>query len=243
MRIGILTDIHANLPALETVLADVDRSDVDYIACLGDIVGYGGRPNECCDLIRQRAQSVVVGNHDAAMTGRMDYDYYRRSARDALEIHKRLVSPGNFDWLAQLPYEACVDDVRFCHGVPPQLDSFEYLFNIGQVDGLRYEYESQARFTFVGHSHLCKAFGFSESGAVEVLRTRFEFKPEQKYIISAGSVGQPRDYDNRACWSLLDLDAKTFEYKRLEYDIEQAVSHIRESNVAPAFGRRLFLGI
>lgn len=243
MRIAILTDIHANLPALETVLADVDRSNIDYMACLGDIVGYGGRPDECCDLIRERAQSVVVGNHDAAMTGRMDYDYYRRSARDALEIHKRLVSPENFEWLAQLPYEARVDDVRFCHGVPPQLDSFEYLFNIGQVDGLRYDYESQARFTFVGHSHLCKAFGYSEGGAVEVLRTRFEFKPEQKYIISAGSVGQPRDYDNRACWSLLDLDSMSFEYRRLDYDIEQAVQHIRQSNVAPAFGRRLYLGI
>ncbi|MGB0646860.1 MAG: metallophosphoesterase family protein [Bradymonadia bacterium] len=243
MRIGIVTDIHANLPALQVVLDDVDSQSIDYLACLGDIVGYGGKPNECCDLIRERADAVVVGNHDAAMTGRMDYDYYRRSARDALEIHKRLVSTENFEWLAGLPFEASRGEVRFCHGVPPQLEAFEYLFNIGQVDGMRVDYDAQAKFTFVGHSHLCKAFSYTASGAVEVLRTRFEFNDDHKYIISAGSVGQPRDYDSRACWSVIDLDTKQFEYRRLEYDIEKAVVHIRQSNVAPAFGRRLFLGI
>ena len=133
--------------------------------------------------------------------------------------------------------------MKFCHGVPPSLDTFEYLFNIGQVDGLRIDYESQARFTFVGHSHLCKAFSFSADGSLEVLRTRFSINAERKYIISAGSVGQPRDYDNRACWSLLDLDAGRFEYRRVCYDIDRAVSDILTSKVAPAFGRRLYLGI
>ena len=243
MRIAILTDIHANLPALEAVLADVDTVGVDYMACLGDIVGYGGRPEECCELLRRRADAVVIGNHDAAMTGRMEYDYYRRTAREALDIHRRLVSREHYAWLAALPYEASVGDVKFCHGVPPNLDAFEYLFNIGQVDGLRVHYESQARFTFVGHSHLCKAFSFSADGSLEVLRTRFSINSERKYIISAGSVGQPRDYDNRACWSLLDLNADRFEYRRVCYDIDRAVSDILTSKVAPAFGRRLYLGI
>ena len=243
MRIAILTDIHANLPALEAVLSDVDAVGVDYMACLGDIVGYGGRPEECCELLRSRADAVVVGNHDAAMTGRMEYDYYRRTAREALDIHRRMVSREHYEWLAGLPYEASVGDVKFCHGVPPSLDTFEYLFNIGQVDGLRIDYESQSRFTFVGHSHLCKAFSFSADGSLEVLRTRFSINADRKYIISAGSVGQPRDYDNRACWSLLDLDTGRFEYRRVCYDIDRAVSDILTSKVAPAFGRRLYLGI
>lgn len=243
MRIAILTDIHANLPALQSVLADVDEVGVDFIACLGDIVGYGGSPEECCNLVMNRADAVVVGNHDAAMTGRMEYDYYRRTAREALDIHRSLVSKAHFDWLASLPFEASLGDVKFCHGVPPKLSTFEYLFNINQVDGLRIDYESQARMTFVGHSHLCKAFAFSADGSVEVLRTRFSVLEDRKYIISAGSVGQPRDYDNRACWSLLDLDAAHFEYRRLAYDIDRAVSDILTSKVAPAFGRRLYLGI
>ena len=243
MRFGILTDIHANLPALTAVLQDVDVVGVDYIACLGDIVGYGGRPNECCDLIRSRAQAVVVGNHDAAMTGRMDYDYYRRTAREALDIHRSMVSPEHFKWLRELPYEEREGDLRFCHGVPPQLEAFEYLFNIGQVESLKLSYEEQSRFTFVGHSHLCKAFAFYPDGTMEMLRTRFTFSEPQKYIISAGSVGQPRDYDNRACWGLVDLEKQTFEYRRVNYDIDQAVSDILTSKIAPAFGRRLYLGI
>ena len=142
-----------------------------------------------------------------------------------------------------MPLEARVEGVRFCHGVPPNLESFEYLFNIGQVEGLRIDYASQSDFTFVGHSHLCKAFAFAPDGSVELLRTRFSIQTTRKYIISAGSVGQPRDYDNRACWSLLDLDVGKFEYRRLEYDIDRAVSDILTSKVAPAFGRRLYLGI
>ena len=243
MRIGIITDIHANTPALKSVLADIDEVGVDYIGCLGDVVGYGGSPDRCCDLVRERADAVVMGHHDAAVTGQMEYDYYRKTAREALDVHRRELSSTNFEWLSALPMEYCTDDVRFCHGVPPNLTAFEYLFNVGQVEPLRIAYEEQAWITFVGHSHLCKAFSYRPNGVVEVLRTRFDLSKDRKYIISAGSVGQPRDYDNRACWGFLDLNTQRFEYRRVTYSIDDAVSAIEEAGIASAFGRRLYLGI
>ena len=119
MRIGIITDIHANTPALKSVLADIDEVGVDYIGCLGDVVGYGGSPDRCCDLVRGSVlMRLSWESHDAAVTGQMEYDYYRKTAREALDVHRRELSSTNFEWLSALPMEYCTDDVRFCHGVP-----------------------------------------------------------------------------------------------------------------------------
>jgi len=243
MLIGIITDIHANRHALETVLEILDAEGIDFLACLGDIVGYGGEPDICCSIVRERANVTVVGNHDAAVAGRMEYGYYRESAREALDTHRAQLSPENLAWLKSIPYEARHDDILFCHGMPPHTADFEYLFALEQMGTLVEAYDAQARVTFVGHSHLCKSFDYDADGAREILRTRFDLEPERKYIISAGSVGQPRDYDARTCFGLYDTDQQHFRYMRLEYDIEGAARSIVESNLSPAFGRRLFLGV
>ena len=242
MRIGIITDVHANIQALETVLRVLEEAKIDFLACLGDIVGYGGQPEVCCTLVRENADVTVVGNHDAAVAGRMDYDYYRPTARQALDTHRTLLSDVNLEWLQGLPYSARHGEMEFCHGVPPHLEAFEYLFAIDQVHQLVETYDERARVTFIGHSHLCKSFKYTAADAEEVLRTQFEMT-DGKYIVSAGSVGQPRDYDSRACCAIFDSETGHFEYIRLPYDVEGAVRDIEAIGLAPAFGRRLLLGV
>lgn len=244
MRIGVISDIHANLEALEVVLRVLDRERVDYVACLGDVVGYGAQPNECCDLVRAVADVTVLGNHDAAVCGRMDYSYYRAAARHALDWHARTLTDANMAWLKSLPYEHRLDEeVNFCHGSPLSLEEFEYIFVLDQMRDVVAAHADQAQVTFIGHSHLCKCFSYDRDSAEEVLRTRFPIEPQRKYIITAGSVGQPRDYDTRACFGIYDTGARRFEYHRVPYDIDSAARKIFAAELSVAFGKRLFLGV
>lgn len=243
MRIGIISDVHANLEALQACLGVLDERGVDYMACLGDVVGYGAQPNECCKIIRDRADVTVLGNHDAAVCGRMDYSFYRAAARQALDWHARRISNGNRKWLKGLPYIHRLGDIAFCHASPLALQEFEYIFVLDQMRDVVEDYASQAAVTFIGHSHLCKSFCYDALGAEEVLRTRFVLEPDRKYVITVGSVGQPRDYDARACCGIYDTQTRVFEYLRVPYDVESAARKIFATELSVAFGKRLFLGV
>lgn len=243
MRIGIISDVHANLEALEACLAALEARGIDYLACLGDVVGYGAQPNECCRLVRARADVTVIGNHDAAVCGRMDYSFYRAAARQALDWHSRRINNTHRKWLSGLPYIHRLGDIAFCHASPLALEDFEYIFVLDQMRDVVDHYESQAAVTFIGHSHLCKSFSYDALDAEEVLRTRFVLEPDRKYVITVGSVGQPRDYDARACCALFDTQTRLFEYLRVPYDIEAAARKIFATDLSVAFGKRLFLGV
>ncbi len=243
MRIGLITDIHGNLEALEAVLSVLDRQRLDYLACLGDVVGYGAQPDECCDRVRTLADVCVLGNHDAAVSGRMDYSYYRLPARDALDLHRSMLSETNAAWLAALPYAHALEGVTFCHGSPAALEDFEYIFVLDQMRELVARHADQADVTFIGHSHLCKAFAFDHERSDEILRTRFELEPDRKHLITVGSVGQPRDYDPRACCAVYDTERRAFEFIRVPYDIEAAARKIVDAGLSVTFGKRLFLGV
>src|ERR1041385_3098198 len=105
MRIAIFSDTHSNLEALTAVLRAYEKERIDRYICLGDTVGYGASPNETCNLVRERAAFTILGNHDAAVAGRMDYSYYYDAARQALDLHAAILSPENMSWLRSLPYE------------------------------------------------------------------------------------------------------------------------------------------
>jgi diadenosine tetraphosphatase ApaH/serine/threonine PP2A family protein phosphatase len=243
MRVGIFSDVHSNLPALEAVVRAYDNDRIDKYICLGDVVGYGARPQECADIVRQMAAMTILGNHDAAVAGRMDYSYYYDAARHALDMHVTWLSEQNIEWLRTLPYEHREQNLSFCHGSPLNLAEFEYIFSLEQAQGLLCCYDDLARVTFIGHSHLCKAFALAPSGVHEVVATHFIIRENYKYIVSVGSVGQPRDYDNRASYTIFDTDEGTFEFKRVEYDVESAARQIFEADLERNFGNRLFLGV
>jgi diadenosine tetraphosphatase ApaH/serine/threonine PP2A family protein phosphatase len=243
MRIAIFSDVHANLEALTAVLEAYKAERIDRFVCLGDTVGYGASPNECCNLVRPLVASCVVGNHDAAVAGRMDYSYYYDAARNALDLHASKLSAENLGWVKQLPYEVRDAGCCFCHGSPISLEEFEYIFSVEQAAKCLPVFDELADVTFIGHSHLCKAFALTSTEVHEVIAQKFSIRRNHKYIISVGSVGQPRDYDNRASYTIFDTDDQTFEFKRVEYDIETAARKIFETDLERNFGNRLFIGV
>jgi putative phosphoesterase len=243
MKIGIFSDTHANLEALGAVIEAFEDEGVDKLVCLGDTVGYGANPNECCDIVRKHAAFTILGNHDAAVAGRMDYSYYYDAARQALDLHAALLTPENMTWLQALPYEVREGHVSFCHGSPINIEEFEYIFAPEQAARCLPEWERLADVTFIGHSHLCKSFALDRDDVHEVVAQKFELRPGHKYIISVGSVGQPRDYDNRASYTVYDTEARLFEFKRISYDIDTAAQKIFSAKLERNFGNRLFIGV
>jgi diadenosine tetraphosphatase ApaH/serine/threonine PP2A family protein phosphatase len=243
MRIGIFSDVHANIEALTAVLDAFRAERIDKYVCIGDTVGYGASPNECCDIIRELAAFTILGNHDAAVAGRMDYSYYYDAARNALDMHSRILSLANMTWLKSLPYQVQDGEVTFCHGSPVNLEEFEYIFSKEQAAQCLDMWNELNSVTFIGHSHLCKSFALTRTEVYEVVAEKFVIRPEHRYIISVGSVGQPRDYDNRASYTIYDSDEKTFEFKRAAYDIDSAAQKIFDSELERNFGNRLYLGV
>jgi len=243
MRIGIFSDVHANIEAMSAVIDAYKSERIDRYVCIGDVVGYGASPNECCDLIRKTAAYTILGNHDAAVAGRMDYSYYYDAARQALDLHARQLTPENMVWLRNLPYEVREGEVTFCHGSPVNLEEFEYIFSVEQATRCLDIWEELGMVTFIGHSHLCKSFALSPDGVHEVVADKFELRPGWKYIVSVGSVGQPRDYDPRASYVLYDTEKRLFEFRRVEYDVKTSAEKIFGSDLEPNFGHRLFIGV
>ncbi len=243
MRLGVFSDVHSNLEALQAVIAGYQDKRIDTYICLGDVVGYGANPNECCDIVKGLASVVVLGNHDAAVAGLMDYSYYYQEARDALDWCVDQLTPENRAWLRELPYLVNMDDLCFSHGSPIVPEDFDYIFTISQALELLGHYDQIADVNFIGHSHLTKSFALSIGEVNEVVARRFGLRRHRKYVLTDGSVGQPRDYDNRACYTVFDNDTRVFEYHRAEYDIESAAKKIFSANLAANFGKRLFLGV
>ncbi len=245
MRIGIFSDIHANLEAMSAVMEAYASEEIDVYYCLGDVVGYGGSPNECSDLVRDIAQVTILGNHDAAVAGRMDYSYYYEAAREALDWHASELTAENMQWLKELPYRHRLEDigVDLCHGSPVRLEEFEYIFAPDQAAECLPIWNDLGHITLIGHSHLCKVFALRPGEVEELPPEDFTLQEGLKYIVSVGSVGQPREYDNRASYTIYDSDTKTFFFKRIEYDIEGAASRIFEARLERNFGQRLFIGV
>jgi len=243
MRTAIFSDTHANLEALTVVLRAAEADGAERFVCLGDTVGYGADPNECCDLIRERTVAAILGNHDAAVAGRMDYSYYYDAAREALDIHAAALSQANMRWLRALPYEHRDGRIAFCHSAPVDHEKFEYVFTPEHVERFVPIREDLADVTFIGHTHLCRAFAVSEDGAREISAERVDLGEASKYLISVGSVGQPRDRDPRASYGIHDSVENAYYFRRVSYDVESAARKIVEAHLDPNFALRLFLGV
>lgn len=242
MRIGLISDIHSNLEALQVVLGTMKRLKIDRYICLGDLVGYGANPNEVMDLVRPIVDFTTLGNHDAAVAGRMEYHYYYESAREALTWTRQLLSPENINYLKELPYIRTLGEVCYVHGEPINPELFNYVYLIAQATELVEQYDKLSYVTFVGHSHLRRVFELSPTGAVELPVENISLRPDHKYVIAIGSVGQPRDYDPRACFLIYDEDQKRVEFYRVDYDVDAAAEAIMRSGLPEYFATRLFSG-
>jgi diadenosine tetraphosphatase ApaH/serine/threonine PP2A family protein phosphatase len=243
MRIAILSDIHSNIEALTAVLDYCRFNRVHRYICLGDIVGYGAEPNKCCDLIREVSTVTLMGNHYAAVVGVMDTEYYYASARQALYWTRKQLTAENFEWLFGLPYTYEYDNLGFYHSAPIMPSGFFYVVRNEDAQAHLKVYDRLKEFNFVGHSHLTTQFLLGPKRVKDASDKAVSAQPDKKWIINVGSVGQPRDRDNRACFGIFDTDEQTFEHIRLDYDIDASASRIVRSGLDEKFAKRLYVGL
>jgi diadenosine tetraphosphatase ApaH/serine/threonine PP2A family protein phosphatase len=246
MRLGIFSDVHANLEALQAVLRAYRDAEIDQYVCLGDTVGYGANPNECCQLVRDFTDLVILGNHDAACAGRMSTEWFNEAARIAVEGHQSMLDAAHMRWLARLPYRIELDGMLLCHGSPCRQEEFPYIVDEADVAALVRQDCARQPLIFVGHTHRGTAFVWREQPVLRVWEdphTTVRVLPGHRYVFNVGSVGQPRDGDWRASYGILDTDVGVFELRRAEYDVDTASEKIARLGFPPALSERLFLGV
>jgi diadenosine tetraphosphatase ApaH/serine/threonine PP2A family protein phosphatase len=246
MRFGIFSDVHANLEALQAVLSAYRQDGIDRYICLGDIVGYGANPNECCRIIRDLTDLVILGNHDAACSGRLSTTCFNAAARTAVEAHRHMLDSAYLGWLAQLPYRIELDDMLLCHGSPSQPAEFPYIVDEADV-AMILQHDCPAQpLIFVGHTHRGTAFICREPPGLHIwedTRPTISIVPGQRYVLNVGSVGQPRDGDWRASYGIFDTEKRSFERRRADYDVDTASQKIACLGFPLMLSERLFLGL
>ncbi len=243
MRIAIISDIHSNLNALNSVLREIDKLNIDTLVCLGDLVGYGAEPNEVIELIRKYSDYVIIGNHDAAVTGKLDYTYHYKAAKDAIDWTRDILTTENMEWLIALPYKIKIKNISFTHGSPISPEDFLYVYNSSHASLLSQFYDELSGFSFIGHSHLIKGYAFSKILADEFKLPRKGFLKNNKYLFSVGSVGQPRDGSPLSAFFVFDTKEESVDVHRVYYDINPTADKIINAGLSSNFAKRLFLGI
>lgn len=245
MRVAVFSDVHANLHALEAVLADVQSEAPDAVWCLGDLVGYGPRPNQCCSRVAEAAQLCLVGNHDLAVIGTVDLGIFTSDAAHSARWTSEHLSPDAADFLATLEPQADAEGVGLYHASPRD-PVWEYV--LSPEAALAAFTGTDWQVILVGHSHVALALALVDStvegglapGGVEL---ELELDGSVRWLLNPGSVGQPRDGDPRAAYLLLDLARGHASFRRVDYDIEQTQAEIRFEGLPQSLAVRLQHGV
>ena len=241
MRILVLSDVHANMTALEAVLDDAGL--VDAVWCLGDIVGYGPDPNECVARIRMLPNLVcILGNHDAAALSRIPIETFNQDARRSIEWMQDVLTKESFVFLSQLPETVVTGQVTLVHG-SPRNPVWEYLLDLHNASQNLEYFDTQL--CMVGHTHLPIAY-VMEDGSNNlrwVAPTDGEcMELKTRAILNPGSVGQPRDHDPRASYAIFYPEKSGWEIHRVEYDIRAVQKRIRAAALPMRHALRLLEG-
>ena len=241
MKIAIISDIHANMEAFEQVSADIEKSRVDEVISLGDHIGYGPEPERVVTHIRQNKISAVQGNHELALIEPSYLDWFNRAARKSLNITRKLLTPESIDFIKTLKTHYVAYGCRFVHGFPPD-SVLTYLFQLpdeAKIPALKKLTEQRC---FIGHTHTLDILSYGQqdlkSGQLKEGLNKLDRR--RKYIISAGSVGQPRDGDNKAKYLIWDSAEDTVEVKHVAYDIAAVVEKMMAAGLPQEHARRLW---
>ena len=242
MRVAVVSDIHSNLHALEAVLAAIDQEAPDELWCLGDLVGYGPRPNECCAAIAERADICLAGNHDLAVRGTLDLEDFHGEAGLAATWTRGVLEPEWKELLDRLEPEGSAHGVALYHGSARD-PVWEYV--LSDDAALATLELTNAPLVLVGHSHVALQVvqsGDELEGGIARNGTELELGGVRA-LLNPGSVGQPRDGDPKAAYLLLDLAAQRASFRRVEYDIEQTRREMRNAGLPEMLAGRLSLGM
>jgi len=242
MQVAIVSDIHANRHAFQAVLEDIAAGPAVEVWCLGDVVGYGADPNDCCELAREHCAVVLSGNHDLAVTGDLSLEEFSRGAALAAEWTRETIDERNLGFLGELE-PADVHQVVGLYHASPRDPVWEYVLSSLQAD-LCLDAQRH-RVCLIGHSHVALAFGRAEGAPIngEIRGAGAELQVASgEWLLNPGSVGQPRDGDPRAAWLVLDTDAWIARWRRVPYDIGAAAAAIRAADLPESLAERLQYG-
>ena len=242
MKILFLSDIHANLTALEAVMADVaELAPIDAIWVSGDTVGYGPDPNECIELVRESANMVVAGNHELAAIGKMSTEEFNAYAAAATDWTQKCLTDSVAEYIAEMPLRLEHGDFTLVHGSPRD-PVWEYLLT---DDGFRANLDHfETPGCVVGHSHMQFMVQIPDDGAM-VVRAEQDVVVnigDDRFFINPGSVGQPRDGDPRAAYAIYDEGERTVTFKRVEYDIGATQKRMESAGLPEVLADRLSHG-
>jgi diadenosine tetraphosphatase ApaH/serine/threonine PP2A family protein phosphatase len=245
VRVAAITDIHANLPALEAVLSAIDETGVEEIWCLGDVVGYGAQPDACADLVRERCDLCLVGNHDLAVLGDLNVAAFSEAAAAAVDWTRENIDPRTLEFLRELDPSGERDGIGLNHASPRD-PVWEYVLSIEQAEACM---EVQAeRIGLIGHSHVALFFTAPGEGAGDTEGSQAGDGTvldlaDGTWLINPGSVGQPRDGDPRAAWLELDIKEATARFHRVSYPIDTAAEAIAAAGLPRRLAERLYTGL
>jgi len=223
MRYADFSDIHSNLEAFEAVLEAIEKEKVDRYFCVGDIVGYAADPKECIKMIRKLNCVTVCGNHDWAVVDLIDYSYFNVYARASVDWTKLQLDDSEKNYLKDLPLKYEDEEITLVHGSLERPEEFDYIFE--EFDASRTLDLCRTKICFVGHTH-----------------SPAEFASDEGRLINVGSVGQPRDGDPRAAYCIYDVEEKTVQVKRVEYNIGNAMNNILDTGLPEVLAYRLLEG-
>ena len=239
MRFAIFSDVHANLEALEAVLADAHQRKCKHFVCLGDVVGYNANPTECLERVRELDCPTVKGNHDEqASISRSSTDFNELAERAIKWTRDRLAEKDK-QWLRDLPFQKQVRDFTIVHATLDTPAQWGYVFN--NLDAAASFTYQRTTVCFFGHTHVPMVF-IRDEGVRRELIDHVRIEPGRKYFINVGSVGQPRDGNWRPAYCVYDIENNLVQQVRVKYDLATAQKKVIEAGLPRMLAERLAMG-
>lgn len=237
MRYGIFADIHGNLEALETVIKAYAKENIDQYVCAGDIVGYGSNPKKCLQLVKNLKAIVVAGNHDYAVCGLSDISHFSLPAREAVLWTKKQLVETELSYLSSLPLTITKEKFIVVHSSLNSPLDWHYITD--KSSACQSFTSQETPLCFVGHSHVPGIFLEENRQIIASPQDKIKFKIGIKYIINVGSVGQPRDGNPKACYTVYDTETNLLEIKRMGYNLEITQEKIIKAGLPQILAERL----
>ena len=229
MRYAFISDIHANLEALDAVLDDIEEQQIDEVICLGDIVGYGANPNECVDVVTKKCPVVLLGNHDAAAVEMLSTQHFNIHAKIAIEWTTQTLRKDIRDQLSELPLKAALDQMTLVHATPYEPNMWYYITSLEEAAFNFQFFDTQV--CLVGHTHIPIIIVLDNQKELYVHQDtgiRLSDVEGSRLLINVGSVGQPRDRNPKSCYGIFDTGSGEFSYRRVAYNIDKTQQKMKK---------------
>ncbi|MFP4163974.1 MAG: metallophosphoesterase family protein [Chitinispirillaceae bacterium] len=242
MRFAFISDIHANLEALESVIEDIGKKNIDEIICLGDIVGYGANPNECVEMVKKHCPVILLGNHDAAAVELLTTQHFNIHAKIAIEWTSATLNSDNRSFLAQLPVKKTQGNMTLVHATPYEPNMWYYITSLEEA-AFNFQFFNN-RICFVGHTHIPMIIVLEGEEIFVHQEKSIDFKNRNglRLLVNIGSVGQPRDRNPRSSYGILDTDEGVFELQRVTYDYAKTQAKMKKIRMPEFLVNRLAEG-